>query len=227
MVGVLKGLFGEKLTTFGMWLRLDENKYRRIDDIILPSKNGTTQIDHVLISEFGIFVIETKNMQGWIFGAEEDANWCQCIYGHKNRFQNPLRQNFRHIACLAEFLKLERRFFHSVVFFIGECEFKTPMPRSVMCSGLSSYIISFNTPLLTHEQALEVESKLRKLKATSGLTKSDHLASLSERHTSKSLCPICGGRMVPHIEEGRKTVLGLRELSKLPSHRVAESRNLI
>lgn len=42
MFNVLKGWFGEKLTTFGMWLRLDENVYRRIDDIILPSRPKTS-----------------------------------------------------------------------------------------------------------------------------------------------------------------------------------------
>jgi len=119
MFNVIKGWFGEKLTTFGMWLRLDETVYRRIDDLIIPSKNGTTQIDHVLVSVFGIFVIETKNMQGWIFGGEKDTTWCQSVYGHKNRFQNPLRQNYRHIECLADFLKLDRHHFHSVVFFVG------------------------------------------------------------------------------------------------------------
>jgi restriction system protein len=173
-----------------------KNIYRRIDDIILPSKNGTTQIDHVLVSVFGIFVIETKNMQGWLFGGEKDSTWCQSIYGHKNRFQNPLRQNYRHIECLAEFLKLERQFFHSVVFFIGECEFKTTMPPNVLCSGLGSYINSFNTPALTQRQVTDIEGKLRALKATSRLTKSEHLASLNRRHASTDVCPRCGGRIV-------------------------------
>ena len=107
MFNIIKGWFGEKLTTFGMWLRLDEGVYRRIDDIILPSSNGTTQIDHVLVSTFGIFVIETKNMQGWILGGEKDGTWCQSIYGHKTRFQNSLHQNFRHVECLAGFLRLD------------------------------------------------------------------------------------------------------------------------
>ena len=75
MFSIFKGWFGEKLTTFGLWLGLDDNIYRRIHDIILPSKNGTTQVDHVLISAFGIFVIETKNMKGWIFGGQNDSTW--------------------------------------------------------------------------------------------------------------------------------------------------------
>lgn len=215
MFNVLKGWFGEKLTTFGMWLRLDENAYRRIDDIILPSKNGTTQMDHVLVSVFGIFVIETKNMQGWIFGGEKDITWCQSIYGHKNRFQNPLHQNYRHIKCLAEFLSLEIQSFHSIVFFIGECEFKTSMPPNVLCSGLGSYINSFTTPMLTRQQVTDIEDKLRALKATSGLTKSDHLASLNQRHASTDVCPKCGGRMVARATKNSgKQFLGCSNFPK-------------
>lgn len=215
MFNVLKGWFGEKRTTFGMWLRLDENVYRRIDDIILPSKNGSTQMDHVLVSVFGIFLIETKNMRGWIFGGEKDNTWCQSIYGHKNRFQNPLRQNYRHIDCLAEFLSLERQCFHSVVFFIGECEFKTPMPPNVLCSGLGSYINSFNAPTLTQQQVTDIEDKLRALKATSGLTKSHHLASLSRRHASTDVCPKCGGRMVARTAKSSgKQFLGCANFPK-------------
>lgn len=196
MFGMIKGWFGEKLTTFGMWLRLDENIYRRIDDIILPASSGTTQIDHVLVSTFGLFVIETKNMQGWIFGGERDSSWCQSIYGHKTRFQNPLRQNFRHVECLADFLKLDRGLFHSVVFFVGECEFKTPMPPNVLCSGLGNYIKSFDESLLIQSQVAEIECKLRAVKSTSGLTKADHLESLKQRRTSTDTCPKCGGKIV-------------------------------
>lgn len=196
MFAVLKGWFGEKLTTFGMWMGLDDITYRRVHDIILPSRTGTTQIDHVLISAFGIFVVETKNMQGWIFGSERDSTWCQSIYGHKNRFQNPLRQNYRHIECLVEFLELDRRYFYSVVFFIGECEFKTPMPPNVLDSGLSGYIRSFDRVLLTQQQVFEIERKLRDVKTSGGLTKADHLASLECRHSSASVCPKCGGQMV-------------------------------
>ena len=70
------------------------------------------------------------------------------------------------------------------------------MSPNVLCSGLGSYIKSFNTTLLTHLEMTEIERKLRDVKATSGLTKSDHLASLNRRHTSTDECPKCGGRMV-------------------------------
>jgi restriction system protein len=215
MFDMLKGWFGEKLTTFGMWLHLDENIYRRIDDLIVPSTNGTTQIDHILVSPFGIFVIETKNMNGWIFGSENDNTWCQSIYGHKRRFQNPLRQNYRHIACLAEFLKLDRQFFHSVVFFIGESEFKTPLPPNVLSSGLSSYLMNFKASLFTELETAQFEEKLRQLKATSGLTKRDHIASLEQRHRATDICPKCGGAMVDRAaKKSGKRFLGCANFPK-------------
>jgi restriction system protein len=65
----VKGWIGEKVTSAGMWAFLDKDIYRRIDDVIVPASNGTTQIDHVIVSVYGIFVIETKNIKGWIFGS--------------------------------------------------------------------------------------------------------------------------------------------------------------
>ena len=71
---ILKGWFGEKATQLGMWCWLDSSVYHRFHDVIVPSRNGTTQVDHVLVSTFGIFVIETKNYRGWIFGDEQSPN---------------------------------------------------------------------------------------------------------------------------------------------------------
>lgn len=210
-----KGSVGEKLTTAGMWLFLDKKVYRRIDDLIIPSANGTTQIDHVLVSTFGIFVIETKNIQGWIFGNQNDSTWCQSLYGRKNRFQNPLRQNYRHVQCLAEFLGLDQKLFHSVVFFIGECEFKTPVPSNVLASGLSSYICGFRSQILTAAKVDDVERRLREFKASSGLTKSDHLASLERRHSSSTICPKCGGQLVQRTaKRSGKSFLGCSNFPK-------------
>src|SRR3954469_2486835 len=111
MLNLFKGWFGEKAATFGLWVHLDDSVYHRIHDLIVPAPDGTTQLDHVIVSRFGIFVVETKNYQGWIFGEERDATWCQSVFGKKNRFQNPLHQNYRHIKCLSRHLNLDERLF--------------------------------------------------------------------------------------------------------------------
>jgi restriction system protein len=66
-----KGWMGESAIAAGLWMKLDDSVYRRIHNVIVPTQNGTTQIDHVLVSVFGIFVVETKDRDGWIFGAPD------------------------------------------------------------------------------------------------------------------------------------------------------------
>ena len=181
---LLKGWLGEKVTQFGLWHHLDEQIYHRFHDVIVPARNGTTQIDHVLVSCYGIFVVETKNDSGWIFGDEHAAQWTVSHFGKKFPFQNPLRQNFRHTQCLAEHLKLDPEKFRSVVFFIGDCELKTSLPANVLTRGLVSHVQSFTTPCLTP------------MEAGAAATSRAHLASLNARHESTTVCPRCGSQLV-------------------------------
>ena len=178
-----------------MWLFLDKKRYRCIHNVIVPASDGTTQIDHVVISVYGVFVIETKNMMGWIFGRERDERWCQSIYGKKFHFQNPLRQNYRHTRCLADFLDIPHELLHSIVIFVGDCEFKTQMPMNVMRGGLGSYIRQFQQPCIAPATVKAIEEKLLALKKTS-VTLSAHVQSLHERHNSSTSCPKCGEPLV-------------------------------
>jgi restriction system protein len=188
----VRGWIGETTTTVGLRLGLDAETYRQIDNVIVPSRNGTTQIDHILVSVYGIFVIETKNIKGWIYGSAENATWTQVLGGKKYQFQNPLKQNYRHTRCLAEYLHLDHRVFHSVVWFIGDCTFKTAMPENVLNSGLAGYIDNFTARCLTDEQVAENESTLQALKDNPVATRSEHLRSLQDRHQSGTECPRCG-----------------------------------
>ena len=104
----IKGWLGEKSSALGMWIGLDSNVYHRFHDILVPHRSATTQVDHIVASKFGIFVLETKNYSGWIFGSEKQRTWTQVLKGKKSQFQNPLRQNFAHIAALAEHLALDK-----------------------------------------------------------------------------------------------------------------------
>ena len=90
----LRGWYGEKQVGFRLRLALNSKVYHRYHDLIIPAKFGTSQLDHLLVSEFGIFIVETKNKQGWIFGSGGQAKWTQVIYGKKYAFQNPLRQAY-------------------------------------------------------------------------------------------------------------------------------------
>jgi len=82
LIGLLKspwakGQIGELLVRLFAHWQLNKQTYRRLHNVILNTPDGTTQIDHVFLSPYGIFVLETKNMSGWIFGSEKQAQWTQ------------------------------------------------------------------------------------------------------------------------------------------------------
>ena len=201
MINIIKGWLGEKVATLTMWVMLDKNVYRRVDNVIVNTPNGTTQIDHVLVSVYGIFVIETKNIKGWIFGEANSDRWTQVIYGNKRQFQNPLKQNYRHTKCLSEYLKLDHDLFKSIIFFIGNCEFKTDMPSNVLNGGLIPYIKDFRQAHLSLQKVVQIEASLTSLKQDKSLNRRNHLASLRDRHESTTICPRCGGLLVQRVSK--------------------------
>ena len=126
-----KGIFGEFIVNLSAKLLLDGNEYHLIKNVTLPTETGTTQIDHIIVSKYGVFVVETKNMKGWIFGSINQKTWTQKIYKHTTKFQNPLRQNYKHTKTLESLLGLTDKQIYSVIVFIGDSTFKTDMPENV------------------------------------------------------------------------------------------------
>jgi len=182
-----------------MWLSLDSKVYKRFDDVILPSRNGTTQIDHLHVSQFGLFIVETKNLKGWIFGSESQARWTQALYNTKHTFQNPLRQTFRQKKVLAEFLDIDEPVIQTVVYFVGDRKFKTELPPNVLKSGLGRYVKQFRDPVLKFEDVNRIGETLTQHRSESSLTRRDHVRSLQKRHTSNTVCPRCGSGLVKRV----------------------------
>jgi ribosomal protein L37AE/L43A len=193
---ILRGWFGEKKTAFNMWLSLNTKIYQRFHDVIIPAKNGTTQIDHLLVSPYGVFIVETKNIKGWIFGSESQSKWTQTLYGKKYSFQNPIRQTFRQKKILSEYLGLDESIIHTVIYFVGDCKFKTHLPANVIKSGLGGYIKQFRNRILSPEDINRVLGALEQHMSESSLTTRDHVRSLRERHSSTTVCPKCGSKLV-------------------------------
>ena len=181
------------------------DEYQILNDTYLPLPDGTTtQIDHIVVSQYGIFVVETKTYSGWIFGNENSAKWTQTIYHCKHSFQNPIRQNYRHICALSDNLKIPRDYFKSVVAFTGDCDFRTEMPEGVVYSRKAAqYIRSFTTPRIKPSQVHEIVSAIQAWQGTiSEERKSAHVQNLKRRHSEVRAdspapkCPLCGGEMV-------------------------------
>jgi hypothetical protein len=104
--------------------------YHLLNNITLPFDDGTTQIDHILVSKSGIFVVESKHYSGWIFANASWPTWTQVMFKQKYKFQNPLRQNYKHIRAIQQVLDfVPSGHIHSLVAFTGDAEFKTERPK--------------------------------------------------------------------------------------------------
>jgi hypothetical protein len=101
----LIGGMGEKFVSRKLYSP-NSAQYKSLNNLVLPSRGNTkvTQIDHVIVSNYGIFVVETKAHKGWIFGNANQEYWTQIIFKYKKRFYNPLRQNFAHIKAIEDLL---------------------------------------------------------------------------------------------------------------------------
>lgn len=164
-----KGWLGEAIVNLSVTRGLDARDYRLLRNVTLPVEGGTTQIDHIIVSRFGVFVIETKNMKGWIFGGERQKTWTQKIYRHSVKFQNPLHQNVKHVKALEALLGIDGSAIHSVIIFIGGSTFKTPMPENVtQAFGFLRYVKAKTAVVLSDARVGAAVSSIesRRLPAT-------------------------------------------------------------
>ncbi len=90
--------------------------YKLLSNVMIKRESGTSQIDHILIGKKGVFVIETKDYNGKIYGDQYSKYWMQKLNGRKNTFYNPIRQNYGHIKALEEMLDRKDIFISLIVF---------------------------------------------------------------------------------------------------------------
>ncbi|HIF9138523.1 TPA: NERD domain-containing protein [Photobacterium damselae] len=196
----LKGIFGEYLVN-RLLSKLPESDYTLIKDVTLPTSDGTTQVDHIVVSKYGIFVVETKNMKGWIFGSARQKLWTQKIYRHSSKFQNPLHQNYKHIKVLETLLGCNVDYLHSVIVFIGDSNFKTEMPPNVTYArGSIRYIQQFNKVVFSDKDYARLTDSINQIKLKRGvitdLKHRNHVKEIVASKVSSNQCPRCGSEMV-------------------------------
>jgi hypothetical protein len=159
--------------------------YHLMNHVTLQLKDGTTQVDHILVSRFGVFVIETKDYKGWIFANAKHANWTQVLFKVKFKFQNPILQNFRHVCAVQDLLDfLPPGAIKSAVVFTGEAEFKTEVPQGVFTlSGFIDFLHEQTVEMMSLNRVQFCVGRLESARlAISGKTDVEHVQSLERRH---------------------------------------------
>lgn len=196
------------------WLDLFGYPGKGLRNLYIPKDNGeTTEIDLLYITQKGIFVIESKNYSGYIFGSEANANWTSTFYAGKNwfgqnrvkkyHFYNPIWQNNTHIRYLKKIIPAEIPIF-SVIVFSSHCELKQIELTSsnvVICqqntlSRCIKKIWRSQSDALTDFQVESLYNLLLPLTRVDRTVKKVHIKNIKNRLASTELCPWCGGKLV-------------------------------
>lgn len=200
------GASGERRVNSTLRNKLPDQDYILLENFTLPTSRGTTQIDHIVLSRYGIFVIETKNMSGWIFGGESQARWTQVMRRHKSQFQNPLRQNYHHVKVVQDLLSIKLDQLENLVVFVGSAEPKTEMPANVFWSRreLFRYITSQQTKRFSDGNVREFAKILRSRSLEDNKeNRRAHVRHVREKTTQKDTditkCPRCQSQMIERM----------------------------
>lgn len=200
-----KGALGEKRVSH-ILEKLPKDRYTVFNDVMFRTEFGSTQIDHIVVSPYGVFVIETKTMQGWIYGSENDKYWTQNIYGNKYQLYNPIFQNYGHVRALRNILGSNGNIFiFPIVAFSWQATLKVHLKEScvVYWPQLLSIIESFNERKLTDEQVRLIGRRIcdYRVDTSEKNVRLEHKRNVmvaknySEAKPLSTTCPKCGGRL--------------------------------
>lgn len=197
----VKGYLGEAKIS-SILSRLPNKEYFVINNVLLKTEFGTTQIDHVVVSQYGIFVIETKNYKGWITGGEHAEQWTQNIYGEKHSFRNPLKQNYGHIKALQSLLNLPGDKFISIVAFSSRASIKVNTNHNVIYfSKLKKKICSYKDIILDSNALVYITQTIQNANIDSKENRKSHIKEVrnnieaKNKKISAGICPKCGGML--------------------------------
>lgn len=169
---------------------LSYTDYFLFNNIIINSKNNiSTQIDHIVVSKFGVFVIESKDLSGWIFGSKNQSTWTQSMPGAiKYKFQNPIHQNYGHLMALKELMPFAKDNFYNIVVFTGNAEIKTERIENVLyLSELINYIKKYDKEKLNENEVQFAVGKLSYACQTINITVDEHVANIYANNNIKNL----------------------------------------
>lgn len=236
-MGFIAWLMGEEPGLFEQWLHSDDPGHfgeylieyalnslpgysKQLCNVYLPYKGRTSEVDVIMLHETGIYVFESKNYSGWIFGDESGQYWTQFLNKNtKNRFYNPMLQNKTHIRALRQYLQLDDKVrILSYIVFSQRCELKKICKKSAdtvvikrpdMLKSIRAGIKG-KTAVFSKEQ---IDSMYEEFLPLTDVTSEEKTAHIDKIHNIKPqpkeekpakepekatviLCPKCGSPMI-------------------------------
>ena len=195
-----RGYMGE------FWVKLElkklpKSEYIILNNIVIKTKENTHQIDHIVLSKFGIFVIEMKNYYGLITGSEYSNNWMQYLGKNKYYFYNPIRQNYGHIKALEEVLCLDANIFISIICISNQARLSVQARNVVNIDYLNDLIKEYKK-VVVKEDLMRIKERLEKSNIRNIKIRRHHTKEIKkyisneQKKINNMICPKCNGKLV-------------------------------
>lgn len=182
--------------------KLPKEEYIVLNDIMLEVDNQTYQIDHIVLSNYGIFVIEMKNFFGLIIGEEHKNKWIQITKKNKTYFKNPIHQNYGHIKALEAVLNLDYRNFISIVCISNQATLKVNSNSYVIQVDHLNNIIKKHKNIVLDVDIEQLKEKIECYNIKDKLKRKEHIVKIKNRlkdqeeKVKKFICPKCGSNLI-------------------------------
>lgn len=199
-----KGKYSEKLA-YNKMLELSDD-YHIFNNLFFEANGYSTQIDHLVVSPYGVFVIETKGYKGWIFGSEESECWTQILYDYRYKFYNPIKQNESHVRKIRYLLQSSAEIpIIPIVVFNDNAELKINVQNHIVVNRcyLARAIQQYKERIISPETKQWIIETLNKHlvheDAEKHQTHMTHIQQSKYRRAyriSQGVCPECGGKLI-------------------------------
>ena len=175
---------------------LPENEYIILNDICIMVSGIYHQIDHIVVSKYGLFVIETKHYNGFITGEEYDKYWIRHVGKNKYYYLNPIRQNYGHVKAIAELLHISESKVHNIVCVTSKADLRIKHNGELTRNyNLVNKIMSFKKDEI--ENTNDIVKTINRINITDSETRKMYINMIRDSHAKDSNnCPKCGGSLI-------------------------------
>lgn len=208
VLGILSNIYYKKFRGFmgEFWVKtelnkLPKDKYIVLSNIMIKSSKGSHQIDHIVISKYGLFVIEMKNYFGLITGDEYKDKWTQHLGKSKYYFNNPIHQNYGHVKALEALLQISNDKFIPVICISNQAKVNVKAKNVTQLYLLNSLIQSYTTEILDGNLD-DIKNKIEFNNISDKNSRNEHVKNIkttikeTEEKIQNNICPKCGGKLV-------------------------------
>lgn len=177
--------------------KLPKDIYKTLNNIMISVNEKTSQIDHIVVSKYGIFVIETKQYNGYITGSKYDMKWERKVGNKKYYYSNPIRQNYGHVKALSELLNMDEKKVFNIVCIPSTAKLKIKHDGELVRNyTLIDKVLSYKKEVIDNVD--EILNIINKRNITDRNKRKDHINTIKNNivELDNTKCPKCGGDLV-------------------------------